>query len=68
MRALDIYTVKLARGTLPGAARWILNTVVAFLKKGTEEEENDEDLRWLATLAADPDADIELEQIPEWLL
>jgi hypothetical protein len=50
MRALDVLTVRAARGRLPTCSRWLLNTSVIFLRKGGEEEDDDEDKQWLRML------------------
>ena len=46
-RALDVITVRAARGMLHSSASWLLNTALVFLKKASEEDEQDDDSEWL---------------------
>jgi hypothetical protein len=56
-RALDLLTVKAARGALPSSAKWLLNTALVFLKKGDGDEAADDDQEWLWQFQADTDRD-----------
>lgn len=47
LRALDVLTVRVARGIAPGCARWLLSTALVFLRKESDECAGDEDLEWL---------------------
>ena len=46
-RALDLLTVRAARGMLPMEARWILNTKLIFMEKGADVDDKDPDAEWL---------------------
>ena len=54
-KALDVLTVRAARGVLPGSASWMLNTQLAFLKKARDADPADEDDEWLWRFL-DPDS------------
>eukprot|EP00973_Karenia_brevis_P018717 2566677-Karenia_brevis.AAC.1 len=55
-RALDVLTVRTARGVLPRGVRWLLNTQLTYLQKGSEEDSRDEDIEWLWRFNEDGDS------------